>query len=135
MSEANVELFVRLHAALNAREAPEEMYAPDYRLENLDTAVTSKTYRGANGMREWMSDHFDTFGDGARLEVEKVIADGDDYVVGRVGLKGTGAGSGAPLHLRWINVIWFDDGKAARAAAYGSRAEALEAVGLTEQAD
>jgi ketosteroid isomerase-like protein len=132
MSEANVGFFLRLHEALDAREAPEQMYASDYRLDTVDTAVTSKTYHGSAGMREWIRDYFDVFGKGARLEVEEVIADGDDYVVGRVGLRGIGASSGAPLHLRWINVIWFSDGKATRAAGYRNRAEALEAVGLAE---
>jgi len=51
------------------------------------------------------------------------------YVVGR------GARSGMPLELRWAGATWFRDGKATRAIGYASPREALESVGLREQAE
>ena len=42
MSQENIELVYRLADALNAHEVP-EFIAPDYRLENVTTAVTDKT--------------------------------------------------------------------------------------------
>ncbi len=32
----------------------EELLAPDYRIENVSTAVTDRTYYGVNGVREWL---------------------------------------------------------------------------------
>ena len=69
---------------------------------------------------------------GARFESEKIIADGDDFVVGRVALTGSGSASGAPLHLRFISVVWLDAGRVVRTQGYASRPEALKAVGLEE---
>jgi hypothetical protein len=80
MSQENVDLVHRLVDALNAREVP-EFIAPDYRLDNAITAVTDTTYFGADGWRGWMRDLFGAFAEGARLQVDEVVADGDDYVV------------------------------------------------------
>jgi ketosteroid isomerase-like protein len=134
MSQDNIELHRRGVAAINDRELPddvfEELCAPDFRMENTSTAVTDKTYRGAEGVREWIRDFFDAFDEGARYEIEEIIADGDDFVVSMLRFVGHGARSGAPLVLRWANVTWFRAGKMTRAVGYLSRREALRAVGL-----
>lgn len=101
-------------------------------MENTATAVTDKTYRGAAGVREWISDFFDAFDEGAHHEIEEIVADGDDFVVSVVRIVGRGARSGAPLTLRWVNVTWFHQDKMVRAVGYLSRREALKAVGLEE---
>jgi len=36
------------------------------------------------------------------------------------------------FRLRWITVMWFEDGRASRTVGYNTRREALEAVGLQE---
>ena len=132
MSQENVEIYRRITAALDAREVPEALLAPEFRMENIVTAVSDKTYRGVAGVREWLSETFDVLAEGARLVVEEIIADGDEFVVGRVALVGSGARSGAPMHVRWISVGWFSDGQATRNAGYATRHEALKAVGLEE---
>lgn len=132
MSQENVELFLRGAEAINARDVPGALLAPDFRIENIITAVSDKTYHGAAGVREWLSDTFDAFAEGARYEVEEIIDDGDDFVVARVALLGNGARSGAPLHLRYVTVAWYTDGKATRAASYANRHEARKAIGLEE---
>jgi ketosteroid isomerase-like protein len=136
MSQENVELHERAVAALNARdisdETAAEILAPDYRIENTSTAVTDKTYLGAEGAREWITDFLEAFQEGARYEIEENIADGDDFVVALVRLVGHGARSGAPLVLRWVTVTWIRDRKMTRAVGYLSRREALTAVGLAE---
>ena len=62
-------------AAINAREMShelaEELLAPDFYMENLSTAVTDKTYHGAAGVREWISDTFEVVGEGAHYETER----------------------------------------------------------------
>jgi ketosteroid isomerase-like protein len=134
MSQENIGLYERVMAALDAREmsdeVAEEILAPDFRIENLDTAITAKTYHGASGVREWIADTFDGLDANARYEIDEIMADCDDFVVGRVRIVGQGARSGMPMALRWVAVLWFHDGKATRGAGYPRRREALKAAGL-----
>jgi ketosteroid isomerase-like protein len=136
MSQENVERARRGVAVMNAPELPdelaEELLAPDYRIENVSTAVTDRTYYGANGVREWRADFFEALDENARYETEKVLAHGEDFVVARVRIVGHGARSGAPVELRWVSVTWFRDGKMTRTVGYARRREALQAVGLAE---
>jgi ketosteroid isomerase-like protein len=132
MSQRNIDLHTRGAEAANAREVPEDLLAPEFRMENRVTAVTDNTYHGADGWREWMSDLFDVFAAGARYEVEEIIAASEEYVAAIICVSGRGARSGLPLSFRWAGVTWFRNGKAVRAVGYASRAEALEAVGAHE---
>jgi ketosteroid isomerase-like protein len=136
MSQENIELYERFMAVLDRRgmsdEMAEEVLAPKYRLENLDTAITDKTYHGVSGMRQWIADTFDGLDADAHLGIEEILADGDDFVVGRLHIVGQGARSGVPMDLRWVAVTWFHDGKITRGAGYPHRREALKAVGLAE---
>jgi ketosteroid isomerase-like protein len=136
MSQENVESTKRGVAALNKRELPdelgEELLAPDYRIENVSTAVTDRTYYGITGVREWLADFFEALDEAATYETEEILADGDDFVVARVRIVGHGAHSGAPVELRWVSVNWFRDGKMTRTVGYARRREAFQAVGLAE---
>ena len=132
MSRQNVELVRRMFAALSDGVVPLDVIAPDYVIQNIETAVTDKTYRGAQGALEWVQDLYEGIGDGARIEVERIIADRDDFVIARLAALGSGARSGIPLRLAWIATIWFRDGRAVRGVGYTSRAEALKAVGLED---
>ena len=136
MSQENVEAFRRMTEVLNASPTDPSMIEPsldsEYRIDNIVTAVTDKTYYGAAGIVEWFSDMADAFALGPRWEMEAVIADAYDFVVARMAFVGTGARSSAPLQLRWIAVTWFRDGRATRSAGYANRHEALKAVGLEE---
>jgi ketosteroid isomerase-like protein len=101
----------------------------DFHTENVVTAVTDKTYHGAAGCLVWLRDITDAFAEGWRFDFERVIADGHSFVGALLAFIATGATSGAPMHLRWIGVAWFRDGKINRIAGYAHRAEALKAVG------
>jgi hypothetical protein len=135
MSQANVELFRQAMENVNAPrpdEALASLLAADFRIDNIVTAVTDKTYYGAAGCLEWLNEMTEAFAQGWRCEVESILADSHEFVVGGLAFMATGAHSGAPLHLRWIGVAWFRDGKVARMAGYSHRFEALKAVGLQE---
>ncbi len=136
MSQENIELHERAIETLNARALSEELaaetLAPGFRIENAATAVTDKTYFGAEGVREWFRDIFEGLDEDARYETEEIIADSEDFVVARVRLVGRGAHSGAPVELRWVSVTWYEGGRATRSVGYLRRREALEAVGLEE---
>ena len=136
MSQANIELYELGIEVLNARvlsdELAAETLAPGFRIENAATAVTDKTYYGADGVREWLRDIFEGLDEDARYEPEEILADGEDFVVARVRLVGHGARSGAPVELRWVTVTWYEGGKATRSVGYLRRREALKAVGLED---
>ena len=132
IAQRNIELHDRLVRATNAREVPAEMLAPGFRLENRVTAVTDNTYRGAEGWREWMSDLFDVFADGAHYELEEVIAAGRDYVAALMCVSGHGARSGLPISFRWAGVTWLRGEKVMRVIGYATREDALRAVGLQD---
>ena len=102
----------------------------DCRVENAATAVTDNRCVGWAGLRKWYSDIFDAFAEGARFEVEEILAITENFVVARVAIVGQGVRSGAPLQFRYTNVYWFSDGKITRGVGYNSRREALSAVGL-----
>ena len=136
MSQENIELYERFMAFLDSREisdeVAEEILAPKCRVENLNSAITDKTYHGVSGVRRWIADTFDVLDAGSHLGIEEILADGDDFVVGRVHIVGQGARSGVPMDLRWVAVIRFQDGKITRGEGYPRRREAFEAVGLAE---
>jgi ketosteroid isomerase-like protein len=135
VSQENVELVRRMLAATDTDDVAKHLaplLAPDYRIENIVTAVTDKTYHGVPGCLEWMRDMSDAFAPGARYELEAVIADTDELVVTRMAFVGTGAHSGAELRLRWITVTWCDAQRIYRSVGYANRHQALKAVGLAE---
>lgn len=123
-----VDLVQRLGDALNAGEVP-EFVAPDVRFDNASTAVTDGTYVGSDGVRDWMRDWFEVFAEGARFQLDEVLAESDEYVVAIVSLSGRGRTSDAPLEMRWVTVLYFRGGKLTRGASFTSRRKALESVG------
>jgi ketosteroid isomerase-like protein len=130
VSEGNVDLICRAVEAINARQVPN--VTDDVRIETPATAVTGGTLVGEQGWREWMSEFFDAFGDDARMQVDEILAEGEDYVAALVSLVGPGATSEIPLTLRWANVWWLREGQIVRAAGFLHTREALRAVGLEE---
>jgi ketosteroid isomerase-like protein len=130
MSQEKVEVLRRLAEALNAGEVP-DFVAANFRAENVNTAVTDKTYIGPDGLRQWRKDMFSPFSE-VQMQLDKVIAEGDDYLVAVTSLKGRGAASDAPLELRWANAFWFRDGSLVRSGGFLHIREALKAVGLEE---
>lgn len=135
MSEQHVELFRRIIDAANLPDDEiagvlEALLVPGARMDNATTAVTDRTYYGVEGCLQWRADLAEGFAPDVRFEVEEIVAEGDGFIVGREALSGTGAASGAPLRLRWITVMWFEDGRMSRTVGYNTRREALRAVGL-----
>ena len=132
MSQENVDLHARSVGFLSTRafRECEDLIAPDFRIDNISTAVTDDHYQGVEGLRKWISDTFEAFDEDTRYETEEILADSDNFVVARMRVVGQGARSGAPLVLRWVTVTWFRAGKITRISGYAHRREALKAVGL-----
>jgi ketosteroid isomerase-like protein len=82
-------------------------------------------------LRDWIADFSEAF-ESFALEPREYIDAGDGKVVVVAHLTARGKGSGAPVE-RLDGMVWtVRDGKTVRLDYYGSRAEALEAVGLAE---
>ena len=107
MGSRNVNVLGCVVEAVNAHAVPAEFLAPGFRMEHRASAVTDRTYRGANGWREWMDDLFEVFAAGARLEIQEILAEDRDLVVAMFRFAGRGARSEDPLELGWAGVTWF----------------------------
>ena len=89
------------------------------------------SYRGHDGVRRWWKNLLDVFPDW-NIEVLEV-RDLGDVTVADLRVRGHGAGSGAPSNRRSGRWPGGGAGSASGGASSSTRAEALEAVGLSEQ--
>ena len=89
----------------------------------------SRGFRGHDGIREWMANLREVAG--VRFEARSFTT-GGDAVVSELAAQGQGQGSGVPVEWATFAVLRVSNGKIARAQAFLSRDEALEAVGLSE---
>ncbi len=128
VTRRNIELQALAVSAVNAREVPREILAPEFSMENRAFSVTDYTYRGATGWRDWMSDIHEEFTRPARYELEEIVAATDDFVVATFHIVGRSVRSRMPLLLCWTGVTWFRDGKLIRIVGYARRSEALQAA-------
>ena len=133
MSQGNVETFRRFLDLLNETgEPPLDLFHPDLEMHMFEGSPISGPYHGHNGLRRWRDDTFDVLEDW-RVELDEVI-EGDDpdllvameRFTGRV--RYTGLRGNFPLAV----VVRFRDGLIVGFRGYRERAEALEAVGLSD---
>jgi len=134
MSQENVELLHRVLDAFNRRDLGAYLALMDHDVEFTPYEVWvqgGEPYRGHAGIRSWWEESFAVFPD-LRAEVYEMRDLGErTFVHGR--LLGQGAGSGASIERTMFLIIQWRDGKQVWWSAFGSEAEALEAVGLSEQ--
>jgi hypothetical protein len=133
MSQQNVDRTRRVIEAFNRRDldaflAPMD---PDVEFTPYERAVEGLgPCRGHDGVRTWWEASFEVLPD-LRAEVYEVRDLGARTFVHGC-LRGTGAGSGAPIErTMWLAVEWHEE-KEVWWCAFGSEAEALEAVGLRD---
>ena len=137
MSQENVERVRRGYAAFNRGDLADAAKDFDPNIEwripfQLPDSPPDETYRGPEGVlhfwETWRS-AFDDF----RLELEEIIDAGDRIIV-FAAVHGRGAGSGAEVQTPTFPQVWTfgEDGRPVRVEMYQTRAEALDAVGLTE---
>jgi ketosteroid isomerase-like protein len=132
MSQQNVETVHRAYDAISRHdiEAFVQEQHPDVvgviHLMQIEGAV----YRGHSGMRQFLNDMFSIFPDwrGEVLQAE----DHGDTVLAEIKIAGRGVRSGIDLENTIWQVLKFRDGKAIAFQGYGSRTEALEAMGLPQ---
>jgi ketosteroid isomerase-like protein len=135
MSQENVE---RLRTALEAynREGPEAIISlldPDVEWIADRSDMGRVTYRGRDGVRKAFEELNEGF-DEMSFEVDELI-DADDHIValGLMIARGRSTGIEAKLPLALVFTAGHD-GQLIRYESFRNRDEALEAVGLSEQA-
>jgi ketosteroid isomerase-like protein len=87
--------------------------------------------RGKEALRAQVQDWFDTFDDFRQEPVELVDA-GEDKIISVIRVTGRAKLSGVETDLTYAALYTFRDGKIAVGREYFTRAEALEAAGLSE---
>jgi ketosteroid isomerase-like protein len=132
MSQENVEIVRRCGEAFDAGdyEAAFEALDPDIAYD-LSHFPDGRVYRGHDGVREAFRIWMGTWED-YRQERDEIVDAGDEVIVA-VRESGRGKGSGLALERRTFGVWTLRDGRAVRIRFYSTMAEALEAVGLSEQ--
>ena len=136
MSEENVEVVRRIYEAAARRDSATmfSLYDTDVEIDVSRThgAVMDPIYAGPEheGLRAWSREWHDAWG-AVEYEVHEFIDAGDE-VIAVVTVRGRGRASGADAEFaRYAGVWTIRDGKVARVEWFPSRAEALEAAGLS----
>ena len=90
-------------------------------------------FQGHDGVRRWRDQVFDIF-DNPRVEPEYIVDVGGDGETVLMMLRATGTASYTQIavDVSWAAIWTIRDGKLLRAQGYLSRADALEAAGLSE---
>ena len=130
MSQENVALIERTLGG--ARRNPPALWEilDDDVIWQVEMPDHPPTYHGPEGVREFFRRWVGTF-DEWDYEVPEVI-DAGDSVVSHIHQWGRGKGSGVTVDQNFWQVWTIRDGKIVRAAVHSEKAEALEAVGLSE---
>jgi hypothetical protein len=132
MSLENVELHRRSVAAFNTREVEKFITFCDPEIE-LRSAVTATVYRGHDGVRKWYRDLADAFGEKVWLEPTAYFDAGEHTVTFHI-LHGRGRYSGADLAEPFAHVQRWRAGLIVHFQAYARQADAIRALGLSEDA-
>jgi ketosteroid isomerase-like protein len=137
MSQENVEIVRQVYEA-SARRDPEavlSLYDPDVEWD-MSRHPMSQVFEnlgvrhGHEGLRAWFRDWYEVFDD-FEHHCEELINAGEHVV--SVGIDtGRGRGSGIAVERRIAGVWTIRNGKIVRVAWFPTRAEALEAAGLSE---
>jgi ketosteroid isomerase-like protein len=132
MSQENVELYRRATQASNDGDLDAFLALMDADVEAVPRlAPMEGGYHGHDGVRRWWDSLREAFPD-FRTEVVEV-RDLGDLTLAELRNRGRGAGSDTPVEQRSWHVAEWRDKKVVWWRAYGTEAEALEAVGLSEQ--
>ena len=133
MSQENIEVVTRLFDATNRRDwqTAVDCYAADCQLVARGGLPTAGTYSGRDAVAGWFGEWLGTFERGYHFDIEETF-DISNAVVVIVAHRGRGRLSGIDVEGRTAYAYWVRDRLIVRVEVTDSRAEALEAVGLSE---
>ena len=128
MSQENVDLMRRTFERWNAGEREVDPAHPDIVVRS---AMTNAEYHGYDGLRSWMAEIDDQFGDW-RLSIDRFrnASEGRLLALGAVHVRGrtSGVAFDQPMEL----LLTFADGRLIELRTIPDHAQALEAAGLAE---
>jgi ketosteroid isomerase-like protein len=132
MSQENVEIVRRAYEAFTRGgvEAVEAFLHPEVVWEDRYELPGASVYRGHDGFREAVDRFYEAWKE-LSVSAEQVIDAGDKVVVGHR-WRGHGKEGGTPIDTLVWNVLTIEGGLIIRRQAFGERAKALEAAGLSE---
>jgi ketosteroid isomerase-like protein len=133
MSEENVEVVRRAWKAHVRRdnEAALGLYLPEIEIDlSGGQKVGDRFYYGFEGVQQYIRDWVSVFGD-FTTDVDEWV-DAGDQVIAIVHSCGRGRRSGVPVDMREAHLWTVREGKLRRLQTFATRADALEAAGLSE---
>jgi ketosteroid isomerase-like protein len=131
MSQENVEVVRRAYAAMKAGALDEFISCFDPEVEFSSRVLELEgTFRGHEGLREWVTGLLAAFPDWNPSIVE--MRDLGDRALIHGSMRGEGASSGVGIQEDFWQAVEFRGGRMVWYAAFRTEAEALEAVGLRE---
>jgi ketosteroid isomerase-like protein len=133
MSQENIEGIKRAYEAMSEldAEAMVGLCEPDVEFRSRIAEADDVTYRGHDGVRDYIASLAEVF-EWVRTEPLDVVDESDRAVICNR-FRARGRHSGVEVEERFFQALRFRDGKVLWWAFYPSKAEALEAVGLSEQ--
>jgi ketosteroid isomerase-like protein len=132
MTHDNVEVARALWAGLERGDVRLDLCDEQIELRTAAEIPVADVYRGHDGVRQWVTDVWEVFSEFHNEVEEAIVGEDGETVVTVVRTNGLMRHTGLEAKLRWA-VAWnFRAGKAVRVLGYLSKAEALEAVGLSE---
>jgi ketosteroid isomerase-like protein len=135
MSQENVEIVRRVYEQWGRGDfSATDFLDPEvvYSRIGTETPGMEGVWRGIEEMSVGTREYFRAFSD-LRIEAERIIDLGDDRVLVLSRQTARGKLSGAPFDHELAELMTLANGKIVRMDSYWRRAEALEAVGLSEQ--
>jgi ketosteroid isomerase-like protein len=136
MSQENVETIRAMFALFNekgvsaASERFGELLDPDFGLEEAAALPDPETYSGRDAFIANLAKLGESF-DELRMEPLEIV-DLDEQIVVVVSIRGRGRGSEVPVNMTFAQLWSVRDGRAVSLRDFATKAEALEAVGLSE---
>jgi ketosteroid isomerase-like protein len=133
MSQENVEIVRAMVAAAETGDwdTALEGFDPEVELDQR-RMPDGGIYKTPGGVRKFYERWLGSW-DQLRVESKGVIAAPDGRVISLLRISGRGRGSGIDVAMEAADVFTLRDGKVIRMVGFPDRAEALEAVGLSEQ--
>ncbi len=107
------------------------LHHPEIEWKTSTEDPDATTHRGREAVRRYWEQWTESF-PGLRAELDECFAVSDDLVFTTYHFIGTGSSSGVDVDWRISIVYTYRDGILLRAEEYFDRAEALEAVGLSD---
>jgi ketosteroid isomerase-like protein len=134
VSRENLDLVRRNIDAYNRRDIGDylETVAEELVFHSQFGGVDARTYHGRAGAREYFQDLAEAWHD-YRVQPQELLDAGDDRVVGLLCVTAEAERSGIKLERRLGTVFTVRAGRIVAIDGYTTRAEALEAAGLSEQ--